>query len=183
LIVTNNRPPDPYEFLRMVPRFDVTSEDLTDGQVMPDAQVFDGWGMSGQNLSPQLAWSGFPAETKSFAVSVYDPDAPTTSGFWHWSLFDLPPSVTELARGAGAADGSGLPAGTKQARNDFGAQGYGGAAPPAGHGPHRYYVVVHALAVDTLGLDESASPAVVGFMTNANVLARGRIVVTYEVPG
>src|SRR5262245_60768912 len=101
LIMTTNRPPDPYEFLTQVPSFDVTSADLTDGQQMPDAQVFDGWGMTGQNLSPQLAWSGFPDETRSFAVSIYDPDAPTTSGFWHWSLFDLRPSTTALASGAG----------------------------------------------------------------------------------
>lgn len=181
--MTHHRPPDPYEFLTQVPSFDLTSADLTDGQQMPAAQVFDGWGMTGQNLSPQLAWSGFPDETRSFAVSMYDPDAPTTSGFWHWSLFDLPRSVTEVAGGAGTPDGSGLPAGAKQARNDFGTIGYGGAAPPAGHGPHRYLVVVHALGVDTLGLDSDASPAVVGYMSNVNVLARGRIVVTYEVPG
>lgn len=181
--MTDSRPPDPYQFLRQVPAFDLDSEDLVEGQPMADTHVFDNWGMSGQNLSPHLAWSGFPPETKSFAVTVFDPDAPTASGFWHWSLFDLPPSITELARGAGAADGSGLPAGAKQARNDFGLKGYGGAAPPAGHGPHRYFVVVHALGVDSIGLDEDASPAAVSFMCNANALARARIVVTYEVPG
>ncbi|MCI0686830.1 MAG: YbhB/YbcL family Raf kinase inhibitor-like protein [Sporichthyaceae bacterium] len=180
--MTDNRPPDPYQFLTQVPSFEVSSDDLTDGGTLPNAQVFDDWGMTGENRSPQLRWSGFPAETQSFAVTCYDPDAPTASGFWHWSLFDLPASVTELTSGVGAIDGSGIPTGAKQARNDFGTNGYGGAAPPAGHGPHRYFFVVHALGVDTLGVDETASPAVVGFLCNANALARARLVVTFELP-
>jgi len=182
LIVTDNRPPDPYQFLRQVPSFEVSSDDLSDGGTLPDAQVFNGWGMTGDNQSPHLRWSGFPADTKSFAVTCYDPDAPTTSGFWHWVLFDLPGSVTELPAGAGAAGGSELPAGAQMARNDFGTKDYGGAAPPSGHGPHRYFFVVHALGADALGVDSDASPAVVGFLSNANILARAKLIVTYEVP-
>src|SRR5262245_66211958 len=103
--MTNHRPPDPYDFLTQVPSFDVTSADLTDGQQMPDAQVFDGWGMTGQNLSPHLAWSGFPAATESCAVSIYDPDAPTTSGFWHWWALDVSEPVPGRARAAGGEGG------------------------------------------------------------------------------
>ena len=180
--MTSNRPPDPYQFLTPVPSFDLGSDDLTDGGTLPDAQVFNDWGMTGGNSSPHLRWSGFPAGTKSFAVTCYDPDAPTASGFWHWVLFDLPASVTELPAGAGAVGGANLAAGAQMARNDFNAKGYGGAAPPSGHGPHRYFFVVHALGVDSLGLDSDAPPAVVGFMCNANALGRARLIATYEVP-
>lgn len=176
------RPPDPYQFLRQVPTFVVESDDLVEGQSIPQTHVFNGWGQSGDNLSPHLRWSGFPPETKSFAVTCFDPDAPTASGFWHWLVFDIPASVTELPRGAGSGDMTGLPAGAIHARNDFGEKAYGGAAPPAGHGPHRYFFVVHALGVESLGLDSDAPPAVVGFNLNANAIARATLVCTYESP-
>ncbi|MCZ2811888.1 MULTISPECIES: YbhB/YbcL family Raf kinase inhibitor-like protein [unclassified Modestobacter] len=172
-------PPDPYEFLPPVPAFQVTSADLTDGEPMPQPHVSGKMGVpGGEDRSPQLSWSGFPDGTRGFAVTVYDPDAPTASGFWHWAVAGLPASVTELP--SGAADG-GLPDGAVQLRNDAGFAGYVGAAPPAGHGRHRYFVVVHALDTDDLGVPAEASPAYLGFNLFSHTLARATLVATYEV--
>lgn len=176
-------PPNPYDYLAEVPSFTVTSDDVADGAPIDERHVASpDYGMSGENLSPHLRWEGFPAETKSFAVTCFDPDAPTGSGFWHWVLFDVPASVTELPR-AVTIDGTGPLAGAIEARNDAGGPGYVGCFPPAGHGPHRYVFAVHALGTDSLGIDSSASPAYVGFNCSGNVLARGLIVPTYELPG
>jgi Raf kinase inhibitor-like YbhB/YbcL family protein len=172
-------PPDPYDFLPPVPAFQVTSTDLTDGEPLPQPHVSGKMGVpGGEDRSPQLSWSGFPAETRGFAVTVYDPDAPTASGFWHWAVAGLPASVTELP--SGAAD-DGLPSGAVQLRNDAGFAGYVGAAPPAGHGPHRYFVVVHALDTDDLGVPADATPAYLGFNLFSHTLARATLVATFEV--
>jgi Raf kinase inhibitor-like YbhB/YbcL family protein len=174
------RPPLPHDFLPSVPELTVTSDDLGHGQRLRNEHVADIMGCTGDNLSPHLQWSGAPEGTQSFAVTCFDPDAPTGSGFWHWVVFDIPADVTELPRGAGSGDMPGLPAGAKHARNDTGEPCYVGAAPPPGHGEHRYVFTVHALGVPTLGLDESASPASVGFNLTFNTLARGSIVATFD---
>ena len=171
------RRPLPHDFHPQVPSFTVVSDDLTAGASLKDDQVFDGG-----NVSPQLRWEGFPAGTKSFAVSCYDPDAPTGSGFWHWSLFDIPVSVTELPRGAGSGDFAGLPPGAVQVRNDYGTRDFGGAAPPPGDGPHRYVFTVYAVDTEKLGPDADASPAVVGFNLRFHAIGRAQLVAEYEVP-
>jgi Raf kinase inhibitor-like YbhB/YbcL family protein len=142
-------------------------------------QVFNGFGCSGKNVSPALKWSGAPKDTKSFAVTVYDPDAPTGSGWWHWVLFNLPAGVTELAEGAGDASGKSLPAGAVQGRTDFGQPGFGGACPPAGDKPHRYIFTVYALKVDKLDVPADATAALVGFMIHANQLAKANFTAKY----
>lgn len=166
--------PNPYELLPKTDSFTVTSTDVADGEQLADAHVF-----AAGNTSPQLSWEGFPAETKGFVVTCFDPDAPTPSGFWHWVLVNLPASTTELATGAGS-DGAELPTGAFHARNDFGGKAFGGAAPPAGDIPHRYYFVVHAIDVDGLEVDSDASPAVVSFNLAFHTLARAIITPTYQ---
>ncbi|WP_280400258.1 YbhB/YbcL family Raf kinase inhibitor-like protein [Nocardia carnea] len=170
---------NPYDALPSVPSFTVTSADVTDGATLANDQVSGVFGAGGKDISPQLSWSGFPAETKSFAVTVYDPDAPTASGFWHWAVADIPASVTELPAGAGSEGGT-LPAGAVMLRNDGGFAGYVGAAPPAGHGPHRYFIVVHAVDVESLGVPPEATPAFLGFNLFSHTLARATLVGTYE---
>lgn len=180
---TTKRPPIPYEFLPAVPSFSVTSRDITGGAPMPAAHASGIFGVpGGKDLSPHLAWSGFPEGTKSFAVTVFDPDAPTASGFWHWAVFDIPKEVTELASGAGSPDSKDLPQGAITLRNDAGSARFVGAGPPAGHGPHRYIFVVHAVDVPSLGIGPDASPALLGFNLFTHTLARATLTGTFEVP-
>jgi Raf kinase inhibitor-like YbhB/YbcL family protein len=171
-------PYNPYEFLPELPGFTLTSESFTDGMPLANAQVSGLMGAGGEDISPQLSWSGFPEETRSFAVTVYDPDAPTGSGFWHWAVANLPGTVTDLPAGVG--DGSSLPGDAITLRNDAGMHRFVGAAPPPGHGPHRYIVAVHALQVEKLDVTEDASPAFLGFNLFGNAIARALIHGTYE---
>ena len=170
------RPPLAYDFLPSAPTLKVTSDDIADGK-FPKSCLADIMGMTGDNESPHLRWEGAPPDTQSFAVTCHDPDAPTGSGFWHWVVFDIPADVTELPRGAGS--GKGLPKGAKQARNDTGQPGYLGPAPPEGHGDHRYVFAVHAVKAPELGVDESATPAYVGFNLTFNTAARGLLIAEY----
>lgn len=170
----------PYDQIAEVPSFELTSSDVADGGILPTPQVSGIFGAGGQDISPQLSWTGFPEATKSFAVTVYDPAAPTGAGFWHWAVTDIPASTTSLDSGAGDASGSGLPAGALQLKNDASLAHYLGAAPPAGHGVHAYYIAVHALDVDSLGIDENATPAFLGFNMSGHTLARAVITGTFE---
>jgi Raf kinase inhibitor-like YbhB/YbcL family protein len=169
---------NPYDFLPQLPTFKVTSQSFEDGQPWSNDQVSGIMGAGGSDISPQLSWSGFPEETRSFAVTVYDPDAPTASGFWHWAVANLPATVTDLPAGAG--DGSGLPGSALTLANDAGVKRFIGAAPPAGHGQHRYIVAVHAVGVEKLDLPEGATPAYLGFNLFGNAIARAIITGTYE---
>jgi Raf kinase inhibitor-like YbhB/YbcL family protein len=175
--MTLERPiaPDPYELLPTVPSFTLTSDDVPNGEPM-DARYAHG-SAGGENVSPQLSWSGFPDGTKSFVVTCFDPDAPTGSGFWHWVLVDVPASVTELPTGVKEADLGGA----FSVRNDYGDTGYGGAAPPPGDRPHRYVFAVHAVDVERLDVGPDASPAFVGFNLAFHTLARAVIRPTYHV--
>ena len=168
--------PDPYDILPARPSFELRSNDIADGQPLDKRHIHGSLG--GENLSPHLSWSGFPAQTRGFAVTCFDPDAPTGSGFWHWLVLGLPADVTELPAGAGTPDG--LPAGAFHVRSDYGEAAYGGAAPPAGDIPHRYVFAVHALDTDDLGLDASVTPAYVGFNLTFHTLARGVLRATYQ---
>lgn len=171
-------PPDPYVRLPKLPSFQLTSASITDGQPLATAQISGIMGAGGEDISPQLSWSRFPEETRSFSVTVYDPDAPTLSGFWHWAVANIPADVTELPDGVG--DGRELPGGALTLRNDAGMRRYVGAAPPPGHGPHRYYVTVHAVDVDKLDLPEDATPAFLGFNLFQHAIARAVLYGTYE---
>ncbi len=159
--------------------FKLASPSARPGAKLPDAHVFNGFGCSGKNVSPALKWTGAPKATKSFAVTVYDPDAPTGSGWWHWVVINIPASATGLPEGAGTADGKGLPAGSTQVRTDFGAPGFGGACPPQGDKPHRYIFTVYALKTDKIDIPADATAAMAGFNINGNKLASATFTARY----
>ncbi|HSK57177.1 MAG TPA: YbhB/YbcL family Raf kinase inhibitor-like protein [Jiangellales bacterium] len=168
--------PDPYELLPTVASFDLTSDDVRDGEPMAAEHS-----AAGGNVSPSLRWSGAPEGTRSYVVSCFDPDAPTPSGYWHWTVGGLAASVTSLPRGAGSPEGAQLPEGAYQLSNDGGTVGYQGAAPPEGDMPHRYYFVVHAVDVDRLGVGPDASNAVMAFNLAFHTLGRAILTPTYQL--
>jgi Raf kinase inhibitor-like YbhB/YbcL family protein len=160
--------------------FDLTSTDLKPGTPVPEKHVYNGFGCSGENVSPALEWKNAPKEARSFALLVHDPDAPTGgAGWWHWVVYDIPASTTSLPQGAGTADGARMPKGAVQQRTDFGTPGWGGPCPPAGDKPHRYVFTLHALKVDKLDIPQGATASLVGFMVNANSLAKANLTVRY----
>ncbi len=166
-------PPDPYAQLPQMPPFDVVA-DFADGSTLPEAHVY-----AAGNTSPRLLWSGAPAGTKSYAVSCYDPDAPTPSGFWHWFVVNVPGSVTELTEGAGTAPGTALPEGASHLANDFGTRDFGGAAPPPGDRAHRYMFAVTALDVERLDMESDTAPAKASFLMLSHVIGRGVVTGMY----
>lgn len=161
--------------------FEVSSADIKDGKMLAEAQVFNGFGCNGGNVAPQISWKNAPKDAKSFAVTVYDPDAPTGSGWWHWIVYDIPASFNGLPGGASASADAKvkLPEGARQGRNDYGTRDFGGACPPVGDKPHRYIVTVHALKVDKLEVADDASAALIGYMLNANSLGKARLTGKY----
>jgi Raf kinase inhibitor-like YbhB/YbcL family protein len=152
-------------------KFTLTSTDAHAGQLMAVAQMFNGMGCTGQNISPALAWHGAPASAKSFAITIYDPDAPTGSGWWHWVVYNIPATTTQLAQGAGGA-GAKLPAGAKQGSTDFGKPGYGGPCPPKGDAPHHYIFTVYALDAPSIDVPETATAAYIGFNLHGHTIAK-----------
>ncbi|MGC7093431.1 YbhB/YbcL family Raf kinase inhibitor-like protein [Amycolatopsis lurida] len=175
------QPPNPYDFLPAVPEFTVRSADLAEGAALGTPQLSGIFGAGGDDVSPELSWEGFPAGTKSFAVTCYDPDAPTASGFWHWAVFNIPATVTSLPTDAGKNP---EPApGAVTLKNDGGLNRFLGAAPPPGHGPHRYIFTVHAVGVESLDIPDSSTPAFLGFNLFSNTVGRGHLTGIHENKG
>jgi Raf kinase inhibitor-like YbhB/YbcL family protein len=163
--------------------FKVISSSFRDGDYLGADHILSadfGFGCAGGNRSPHLAWSEAPADTKSFAVTCFDPDAPTGSGFWHWLVVNIPANATELVLDAGNPKSAKLPAGALQTRTDFGAPGYGGPCPPPGDHPHRYLFTVFAVSADSLPVKADTSAAIVGFQLNFNTLAKAAIMGLYK---
>ena len=158
--------------------FTLSSSDLG-GQAVK-SQEFNGFGCSGDNLSPQLSWANAPEGTKSFAITMYDPDAPTGSGWWHWLAFDIPADINNIKSGAGDPTLNLMPQGVIQSITDYGSKGYGGPCPPEGHGWHQYIITVHALSIDKLGLSEDTNAAIVGYYLSNNTIAKASIVSYYK---
>ena len=169
--------PEPYPLLPPVPAFAVTSTDWVHGGRIPDVHTNT---EAGGNVSPQLTWSAFPEGTRGFAVNVFDPDAPGVAGWWHWTVLGLGADATSLDRDAGRADGSGLPTGAFHLRGDDGVAGYVGCAPPPGDQVHRYYVAVHALDTDDLGLGPDTTPGAASCALVFHTIARAVLVGTYQ---
>ena len=158
----------------------LSSQDISEAKFMSKAHEFNGFGCSGGDKSPHLQWSGIPKGTKSFAITAYDPDAPTGSGWWHWQIVNIPMSVRELATDAGNTKNMTVPKGSMQIQNDYGTRGFGGACPPKGHGVHHYRFTVHALSIEKLELPEDASGALAGYMINAHTIESSSIEALYK---
>jgi Raf kinase inhibitor-like YbhB/YbcL family protein len=161
----------------------LTSNSFKDGDYLAQEHILSadyGFGCGGGNRSPHLRWEGAPPDTKSFALTCFDPDAPTGSGFWHWVVVNIPSGVTELPAGAGNPTGGKLPAGALEVRTDFGKPGYGGPCPPEGDHPHRYLFTVHAVSMDRLPVTADTAAAVVGFYLHFNTLAKASLMGLYK---
>ncbi|MHB1247522.1 MAG: YbhB/YbcL family Raf kinase inhibitor-like protein [Sulfuriferula sp.] len=159
--------------------FKLSSPEIKANSTIPKRFEFNGFGCSGENKSPELKWSGAPKGTKSFAVTVYDPDAPTGSGWWHWVVIDIPANVTKLPAAAGVADSTILPKGAVQIRDDYGVAAWGGVCPPPGDKPHRYIFTVYALKADKISVSDDASAALTGFMIHANTIGKASFTAKY----
>ena len=162
--------------------FTLTSPDIKPNAMIDKKFEFNGFGCSGENKSPALKWSGAPKDTKSFAVTVFDSDAPTGSGWWHWSVVNIPANVTELPPEAGAVGGANLPKGAMPVRIDYGVAGWGGVCPPEGSKPHRYIFSVYALKTDKLDIPADATAALAAFMINTNQIAKASFTAKYGRP-
>jgi Raf kinase inhibitor-like YbhB/YbcL family protein len=160
--------------------FSVSSPSISPNSTLSLMHVFNGFGCQGKNLSPELNWTNAPKDTQSFALTVYDPDAPTGSGWWHWLVYNLPANVTHLAAGAGTSAGNLLPSAAKQGRNDFGSYDFGGACPPVGNPAHRYILTLYALNTATLKIPADASAAMIGFMIQSHQLAKTQLTAKYS---
>lgn len=160
--------------------FALHSPDIADNQMMSAEQEYNGFGCTGKNISPRLNWTNAPANTKSFAVTLFDPDAPTGSGWWHWQIVNIPAGVNGLKKDAGNPAKNIAPAGSLQIQNDFGARGFGGPCPPPGSRAHHYEFTVYALSVDHLNVKADSSNALVGYMIKANALASAKITALYR---
>jgi hypothetical protein len=152
--------------------FSISSSNIKSGDTISDKHSFNGFGCNGENISPQIGWKNPPKDTKSFAILVYDPDAPTGSGWWHWVLVNIPVTYSELPPNFGNQDQFALKDGIIQVRNDYGFHKYGGPCPPQGDKPHRYVFTIHALKVDKIDLEAGATSALAGFMVNQNTIAK-----------
>ncbi len=159
--------------------FTLSSPEIKANGTIPKSFEFNGFGCSGENKSPALKWNGAPKDTKSFAVTMYDPDAPTGSGWWHWIVINIPADVTELAAGAGTVNSTTLPKGAVQGRSDFGVSAWGGTCPPQGDKPHRYIFTVYALKTDKLEIPADATAALTGYMIHENALGKASFTAKY----
>ena len=159
--------------------FELSSPDIKSGSLIDKKFEFNGFGCAGENKSPALQWRGAPKGTQSYAVTVYDPDAPTGSGWWHWSVINIPADVAELKPDAGAVGGANLPKGASHVRIDYGVAGWGGTCPPPGDKPHRYIFTVHALKTDKLDIPADATAALAGYMINAHALGEASFTAKY----
>lgn len=158
-------------------QFELHSADIPNGSVLTEKHVAKGFGCSGDNQSPDLSWSNPPEGTKSFALTVFDPDAPTGSGWWHWTVFNIPADVRALPTSASPKK---MPKGAVEGRTDFGSPGFGGACPPVGDKPHRYIFTLYALKVEKLPIDKSASGALVSYMARQNSIGQAKLEATYS---